>query len=144
MNKRIERCTMAAAMALGSMAFAGILSTAQAGLPSVQQQGSVQYVSGGIGLDESEAMKAAAKDYPLALTFAAQRDGKADYVANVAVTISDAQGKAVLQATAEGPYMLVKLPAGNYKISATYNGQAQQRDVSVQNSGTARAVFEWK
>ncbi|WP_238913368.1 carboxypeptidase-like regulatory domain-containing protein [Achromobacter insolitus] len=144
MNKRIERCTMAAAMALGSMAFAGILSTAQAGLPPVQQQGSVQYVSGGIGLDESEAMKAAAKDYPLALTFAAQRDGKADYVANVAVTISDAQGKAVLQATAEGPYMLVKLPAGNYKISATYNGQAQQRDVSVQNSGTARAIFEWK
>jgi len=144
MNKRIERCTMAAAMALGSMAFAGILSTAQAGLPPVQQQGSVQYVSSGIGLDESEAMKAAAKDYPLALTFAAQRDGKADYVANVAVTISDAQGKAVLQATAEGPYMLVKLPAGNYKVSATYNGQAQQRDVSVQNSGTARAVFEWK
>lgn len=144
MNKRIERCTMAAAMALGSMAFAGILSTAQAGLPPVQQQGSVQYVSGGIGLDESEAMKAAAKDYPLALTFAAQRDGKADYVANVAVTISDAQGKAVLQATAEGPYMLVKLPAGNYKVSATYNGQAQQRDVSVQNSGTARVVFEWK
>lgn len=135
---------MAAAMALGSMAFAGILSTAQAGLPPVQQQGSVQYVSGGIGLDESEAMKAAAKDYPLALTFAAQRNGKADYVANVAVTISDAQGKSVLQATAEGPYMLVKLPAGNYKISATYNGQAQQRDVSVQNTGTARAVFEWK
>ncbi|QKH38560.1 carboxypeptidase regulatory-like domain-containing protein [Achromobacter pestifer] len=144
MNKRIERCTMAAAMALGSMAFAGILSTAQAGLPPVQQQGSVQYVSGGIGLDESEAMKAAAKDYPLALTFAAQRDGKADYVANVAVTISDAHGKSVLQATAEGPYMLVKLPAGNYRISATYNGQAQQREVSVQNTGTARAVFEWK
>ncbi|WP_454694900.1 carboxypeptidase-like regulatory domain-containing protein [Achromobacter aegrifaciens] len=144
MNKRIERCTMAAAMALGSMAFAGILSTAQAGLPPVQQQGSVQYISGGIGLDESEAMKAAAKDYPLALTFAAQRDGKADYVANVAVTISDAHGKSVLQTTAEGPYMLVKLPAGNYRISATYNGQAQQREVSVQNSGTARAVFEWK
>lgn len=144
MNKRIERCTMAAAMALGSMAFAGILSTAQAGLPPVQQQGSVQYVSGGIGLDESEAMKAAAKDYPLALTFAAQRDGQADYVANVAVTISDAHGKSVLQTTAEGPYMLVKLPAGNYKISATYNGQAQQREVSVQNTGTARAVFEWK
>lgn len=144
MNKRIERCTMAAAMALGSMAFAGILSTAQAGMPPVQQQGSVQYVSGGIGLDESEAMKAAAKDYPLALTFAAQRDGQADYVANVSVTIRDAHGKSVLQTTAEGPYMLVKLPAGNYKISATYNGQAQNRNVAVQNTGTARAVFEWK
>ncbi|QVQ27900.1 carboxypeptidase-like regulatory domain-containing protein [Achromobacter deleyi] len=144
MNKRIERCTMATAMALGSMAIAGILSTAQAGMPPVQHQGSVEFVSGGIGIDESEAMKAASRDYPLALTFAAQRDGKADYVANVAVAIQDAQGKSVLQATAEGPYMLVKLPAGNYKISATYNGQAQEREVSVQNAGTARAMFEWK
>lgn len=144
MNKRIERCTMATAMALGSMAIAGILSTAQAGMPPVQHQGSVEYVSGGIGIDESEAMKAAASHYPLALTFAAQRDGKADYVADVAVVIRDAQGKSVLQVTAEGPYMLVKLPAGNYKVSATYNGQAQEREVSVQGAGTVRAMFEWK
>ena len=51
--------TMAAAMALGSMAIAGVLSTAQAGMPPVQHQGTVEYVSGGIGIDESEAMKAA-------------------------------------------------------------------------------------
>lgn len=144
MNKRIERCTVAAVMALGSLAFAGILTTAQAALPAVKHQGTVQYVSGGIGLDESEALKAAAKDYPLALTFAAQRDGKADYVANVAVSIQDAHGKQVLKAESEGPYMLVKLPAGSYKVSATFNGKAQDREVTVQNSGTARAVFEWK
>lgn len=64
MNKRIERCTLAAAMAVGTLALAGFLNAAQAALPAVQHQGSVQYVSGGIGLDESEAMKAAAKDYP--------------------------------------------------------------------------------
>ena len=65
MNKRIERATLAAAMALGTLAFAGVLSTAQAALPPVKHQGSVQYVSGGIGLDESEALKAAAKDLSL-------------------------------------------------------------------------------
>ncbi|SIT31772.1 carboxypeptidase-like regulatory domain-containing protein [Achromobacter sp. MFA1 R4] len=144
MNKRFERCTMAAAMAVGSMAIAGILSTAQAGMPPVKHQGSVEYVSGGIGIDESEAMKAASGNYPLALTFAAQRGGKADYVADVAVVIRDAQGKSVLQVTAEGPYMLVKLPAGSYRISATFDGKAQERQVSVQDSGTARAMFEWK
>ncbi|MBB1594128.1 carboxypeptidase regulatory-like domain-containing protein [Achromobacter sp. UMC46] len=144
MNKRIERCTLAAMMAVGSMALAGVLSTAQAALPPVKHQGTVQYVSGGIGIDESEAMKAAARDYPLALTFAAQRDGKADYVASVGVAIHDAKGKEVLKATAEGPYMLVKLPAGDYKISATYGGKAQEREVTVQATGTARAVFEWK
>ncbi len=84
MNKRIERCTLAAMMAVGSMAIAGVLSTAQAACRPFKHQGAVQYVSGGIGIDESEAMKAAASDYPLALTFAAQRDGKADYVAGVA------------------------------------------------------------
>lgn len=144
MNKQIERCTQAAAMALVGMALAGIVSTARAELPPVQRQGAVEYVSGGIGIDESEAMKAAATQYPLALTFAAQRDGTADYVADVAVAIHDAQGKPVLQATSGGPYMLVKLPAGNYKISASYKGQAQEREVSVQNTGTARAMFEWK
>lgn len=144
MNKRFERCTMAAAMAVGSMAIAGILSTAQAGMPPVKHQGSVEYVSGGIGIDESEAMKAASGNYPLALTFAAQRGGKADYVADVAVVIRDAQGKSVLQVTAEGPYMLVKLPAGSYRISATFDGKAQERQVSVQDSSTARAMFEWK
>ncbi|WP_313621850.1 carboxypeptidase-like regulatory domain-containing protein [Achromobacter sp.] len=145
MNKRIERCTMAAAMALGSMAIAGVLSTAQAGLPAVKHQGSVEYVSGGIGIDESEALKAAASNYPLALTFAAQRGGgKADYVADVTVAIRDAQGGNVLQATSEGPYMLVRLPAGKYRISATFNGQPQEREVTVQNTGTTRAMFEWK
>lgn len=142
MNKRIERCARAAAAA--SMAIAGILSTAHANMPAVQHQGSVAYVSGGIGIDESEAMKAAASNYPLALTFAAQRNGTADYVADVAVAIQDAQGKSVLQATAEGPYMLVKLPPGNYRISATFKGQAQTREVTVQDTGTARAMFEWK
>ncbi|CAB3690083.1 MULTISPECIES: carboxypeptidase regulatory-like domain-containing protein [Achromobacter] len=144
MNTRIERCKISAMMALGGIALAGVLSTAQAALPPVQHQGAVQYMSGGIGIDESEAMKAAAKDYPLSLTFAAQRDGKADYVASVGVVIRDAQGKEVLKATAEGPYMLVKLPAGNYKVSATYEGRAQEREVNVQGPGTGRAVFEWK
>jgi len=144
MNRRFERCTIAAAMTLGTFALAGVLSTAQAAMPPVQHQGAIEYVSGGIGIDESESMKAASSSYPLALTFAAQRGGKADYVADVTVAIRDAQGKAVLQTTAQGPYMLVKLPAGNYRISATFDGKAQEREVTVQGSGTARAMFEWK
>lgn len=144
MKKRIERCTMAAAMAVGTMAFAGVLSTAYAELPPVQQQGSVQFISGGIGLDESEAMKAAEKDYPLALTFAAQQGSKGDYVADVKVSIQDSHGKSMLQTTSGGPYMLVKLPPGHYKVSATYNGKMQEREVSVGQAGSARAVFEWK
>ena len=50
----------------------------------------------------------------------------------------------MLRATSEGPYMLVKLPAGDYKVSATYKGQTQERQVAVKGAGAARAVFEWK
>ena len=104
----------------------------------------VEHVLAGPGARRAGLDLELALGYPLALTFAAQRDGNADYVANVNVSIQDAHGKPVLQTTAEGPYMLVKLPAGRYKVSATYNGTAQEREVSVQNGATARAVFEWK
>ena len=142
MNKRIERCTMAAAMALGSMAIAGLLNTAQAGLPPVQHQGSVQYVSGGIGLDESEALKAAARTIPGADL---RRTGRrqADYVADVTVAIHDGQGKPVLRATSEGPYMLVKLPAGDYKVSATYKARRRNaRSPSRRRRRTRRLRVE--
>ena len=58
------------------------------------------------------------------------------------MAIHDGQGKPVLRATSEGPYMLVKLPAGDYKVSATYKGQTQERQVAVKGAGAARAVFE--
>ena len=145
MNKRIERCTMAAAMALGSMAIAGLLNTAQAGLPPVQHQGSVQYVSGGIGLDESEALKAAAGLSPGAdLRRTGRRQGRLCRGRDRGHTRRPGQAGAA-RATSEGPYMLVKLPAGDYKVSATYKaGQTQERQVAVKGAGAARAVFEWK
>ncbi|MGY0755110.1 carboxypeptidase-like regulatory domain-containing protein [Bordetella bronchiseptica] len=144
MDKRHERAWMAAALAAGSIALGGAVQ-AQGALPAVQQQGSVQFVTGGVGLDESEAMKAASKDYPLALTFAARGDGRAGlYLADVAVQILDRTGKPVLDAKADGPYLLAKLPAGTYRVKATSGGVEQTRQVSVRPGSTARAVFEWK
>ena len=143
MNKRHERSRMAAALAVGSLALATGIATAQpeSALPAVQQQGQVQYLSGGVGHDESEAIKAASGRYPLALTFAASQGGA--YLANVQVTITDAHGKTVLSTAADGPYLLVKLPAGRYKVSARFNDREQTRDVSVSSHGTVRQTFTW-
>lgn len=43
------------------------------GLPQIQHQGSIDYVSGGVGLDESTALKQAARTWPLALRFTGPR-----------------------------------------------------------------------
>jgi hypothetical protein len=39
------------------------------GLPQIQQQGDVSYTSGGVGLDESHALRAAEHSWPLSLRF---------------------------------------------------------------------------
>ena len=67
---------------------------------------------GGIGEDESTAMRSAMKNYPLALLFA-EKSGA--YLANVTVDIRSKQVSS--QFTAEGPVCLLKLPAGSYSVS---------------------------
>lgn len=143
MNKRHERSRMVAALAAGSLALATGMAMAQpsSALPAVQQQGQVQYLTGGVGHDESEAIKAASRSYPLALTFASSQGGA--YLANVQVTITDAQGNTVLSTASDGPYLLVKLPAGRYKVSARFNDKEQTRQVSVSDQGTVRQTFTW-
>ncbi len=108
-------------------------------LPEVQMQDEITYVTGGFGQEESCAMKAAARDYDLMLTFA-ERDGS--YVADVNVQIIDSRGRTVLQ-TVSGPLLLVDLPAGKYQIAADYNGATRWRTVSVGGSHHDRLTLTW-
>ena len=108
-------------------------------LPEVQMHDDITYVTGGFGQDEACAMKAAAGDYDLMLTFA-QRDGS--YVADVDVQIIDSSGRTVLQ-TVAGPLLLVDLPAGKYRIAAAYNGATRWRTVSVGESHHDRLTLTW-
>ncbi|MCW5747416.1 MAG: carboxypeptidase regulatory-like domain-containing protein [Alphaproteobacteria bacterium] len=137
--------------ALVPVAGAGLLvalttvADARTTLPPEQSSGVAHYVSGGIGADESSAMKQAASRYPLELVFA-QRDGasRGDYLAGVPVTIRDnASGKVVLNATAKGPYLLANLPDGTYKVSATVNGVSKQQLAHLASGAHQRIVFEW-
>jgi opacity protein-like surface antigen len=118
---------------------------AQSAMPPEQTQGNVRYVTGGIGKDESEAMKAAESTYSISLVFAVQRDGKADYLANVPVTIRDTSGNTVFSLSNDGPYLLVKLPAGSYDVSASHDGQVKSQHVTVGPAGRAdhRLTFDW-
>ena len=108
-------------------------------LPLVQMHDDNTYVTGGIGQAESRAMKAAAGNYDLMLTFA-ERDGS--YVANVDVQIIDSSGSTVLQ-TVAGPLLLANLPAGKYRVQADYNGAMRWRTVNVGGHDHDRLTFTW-
>lgn len=110
--------------------------------PQQQTANGINYMCGGVGSDETQYMKSAARDYDLMMTFAAS---SGNYVANVKVAIEDARGKPVLQATCDGPIMLVDLPkSGTYKVHADAGGHVLNRTVQVANKGKARSLaFSW-
>ncbi|AVS74424.1 hypothetical protein [Paracidovorax cattleyae] len=105
-------------------------AAASAPLPEKKTQGALRYTCGGIGLDESTAMRAAMKDHPLSLLFAA---GGGDYLADVQVKlVPQGWGDAgALSFSATGPVCLLDLPAGNYEVEATSGDKQKRQTVMV-------------
>ena len=92
-------------------------------LPPAQTQGPVTYVRGGIGPEEAQAFAAAMAHYPLALAFAATHRPHATFLTTVHVTVSDLQGRSILDTRSQGPFLLATLPAGDYTLNAWYRDQ---------------------
>jgi len=118
------------------------MALAAGDLPPLRTFGSVSYITGGVGLDESDAIKAAEKDFTLSLLFAQSKRG--EFVSDVKVSIKDKAGNTVFEAVSDGPMLLARLPAGAYAVSADYEGTTLVRKVSVGAKGIARAGFVWQ
>jgi opacity protein-like surface antigen len=139
MNTRSLR----AACAAMSVLFVGAGVACAADLPPVQHDGSTTYLSGGIGQDESSAMKSIEKQWPLSMEFAENHGGHADYVAGVDVVVRDASGRTALQATTDGPFMMAQLPPGRYTIEASLDGNTKRESVTIKGGAPAHATFVW-
>ncbi len=141
--RTIAACA-AAALVLG----AGVAGSAQAqgddsaiaptGMPQVQHAGDISYVMGGVGLDESNALRAAAPHWPLELLFAGPTS---DYLADVQVDITSGGGS-VFHAIANGPFMLVKLPPGDYVVHARHQGSEKTQAVKI-GGAHQKVAFRW-
>ncbi|WP_218509910.1 carboxypeptidase regulatory-like domain-containing protein [Variovorax sp. dw_308] len=87
------------------------------------------HICGGIGSDESAAMRSQMKDHPLSLMFA-RPDGA--FLADVDVTIQDATTAAPAYVfRARGPLCLVDLPTGAYTVQATSGGVTKNMPVTI-------------
>lgn len=130
------------AVALGLSAV-GSARAAPTALPPVHHAGKVDYLSGGIGHDESAAIEKAAAHWPLLLEFAVQERPRAAFAADVQVSVRDAKGHEVLHAPASGPLLLARLAPGRYEVRARYAGRELTEQVRVVRGHPAKAVFLW-
>jgi len=102
--------------------------------------GGVSYVSGGVGTDSIDRLSALAGDFNLKLVFALN---SGSYVSDVGVVIADAAGKTLLDTTSDGPWLLARLPTGNYQVVATFAGNTVKRQVAVGAAKLRTVDFRW-
>jgi len=103
----------------------------------------VPHVSGGVGLDEREALMQEAKQEGYNLKVVATATDGA-YLAGITVRIADTKDVEVLQAAMDGPWLYAKLPAGRYTLSADDGSKTLKRTVDVPAKGTREVVFRWE
>ena len=115
------------------------LALAQA--PVVQAQGDVRYVSGGIGVGERLALAAMHAEFNVHMTFAVKRAG--NFIADVAVHVEDAGGRALLDAVSDGPWLYARLAPGRYRLRATYAGVEQSREFQVRARRHTELYLYW-
>lgn len=100
----------------------------------------IPFLSGGVGIEERENLRALAEKYNTMLVFAL-REG--NYLASIDVQIADAGGNPVLQTTTQGPWLFATLPEGAYQVEATMQGERISRRIEVREGKVTQTDFRW-
>jgi hypothetical protein len=120
--------------------FPGFSMEPSASPPQVNFYHEIPYVSGGIGVEEREAVEAIGKEHNLKLSFALQNG---NYLGDVNVVVKDNKGNSVLEAVSDGPLFFAKLPAGSYTIEATTREETLKRTAHISARGQTQVHFAW-
>ena len=114
-------------------------------IPETQYSQGISYITGGVGEDETVAILAEAKQWPLLLEMSQIENGRGVWIFGATIKImSAAKKQIVFDAQADGPYMLVNLTPGDYVIEATYEGVMQRRALSIKADSSQKISLFWK
>ena len=100
----------------------------------------VTYVSGGVSTEAVDRLRAMEPEFNLKMVFALK---SGEYVSDVKVEVVDATNKVVLDTSTEGPWLLAKLPAGNYQVNASYRRSVEHRAIAVGSGSLKTLDFRW-
>lgn len=119
-------------------------SVVLAQIPDTQYSQGVSYISGGVGEEESQAILAEAKQWPLLLALSQLENGRGIWIFGAKIKILNSRNQVMFDAQADGPYILINLNVGQYQIEASYQGVTQKRAVSIQASAPQKLAIFWK
>jgi hypothetical protein len=119
------------------------LSLAQANIPEAKIAQGIEYISGGIGSEESDAMLALGKKWPLVLEFSQDHPQRPLWVADVTVKIMDQKKMVVFEALSEGPIMLLKMNAGKYDAEYSFEEKVLKRSLMVEEGKFQKQSVVW-
>lgn len=103
-------------------------------------QGDVSYVTGGVGTDERAELEAMSGRFNLKVMHAVPNG---DFVSDVQMRISNAQGQLVLDVVTNGPLFYAQLPAGTYSVTCSFKGQEQKHSVQVGSGKQTELKLTW-
>jgi hypothetical protein len=107
---------------------------------ALAQPPEVAVLTGGVGESEQQALVAREREFNLKLVFSLVQG---NYVADTNVAISDSRGRKVIERDDVGPFLLARLPAGEYDVEATRGGTTVSRKVKIASDRLRTEHLRW-
>ena len=139
--KILVSCITTSLLAFGA---AGAVHAAIYAPPQIMiEKANVHYITGGIGKNEVAQLRQLARkhDFNVQLTFAWNTG---NFLADIPVTIIDARGNPVFTLEKSDPVLMLRLPAGRYTATATYDGATMKHAFEAPAHGTRTVRFGWQ
>lgn len=127
--------TLAIALSSPNFSFADELA--------VQQDAhGTDYVTGGIGSEEVDAMEVFKKQFNLYFLFSEGKVGRV--IDDINISITDSKNQTVFALEHAAPRLLLNLPSGKYQATASYLGSEQRYRFTHDAKKHQRIILNWK
>ena len=108
--------------------------------PEIKQTGAISYVTGGIGDEERDAMRAVQHDYNLHVLSAGASGA---YPGDTHIVISDNRGHELLSTDAD-PLFYAQLKSGHYVVEESSAGQSKKQAIVIADNKPVSTTFRWR
>ena len=115
-------------------------NSAQPATPAARHANGVSYLSGSADRDDAIDMQGAAVFYNVCLAFSGKERA---WIAGVQAQIYRHNGLLVFKVYADGPFILIRLKPGRYRIVANYDGRVIATKLAVPKHGATARMLWW-
>jgi hypothetical protein len=138
-----SKCTFATLLLSALLTVIAPLCVAQTDIPESQNYQGIQYITGGIGSEESDAIIELGKKWPLTLEFSQDHPQRSLWVADVAVKITNEKQKVIFNVMSEGPVLLINLEPGTYNMEFIFEKRPLKRKIKIEEGKPQKLPIAW-